>query len=360
MGSDSTRMPPGQILAWQPGHGAAISPEGFPWELEPGTDIVLQLHLNPTGKPEGLRASVGLYFTDRPATQKLHKLALVSMALDIPAGAARHTVEDRFTLPVDAHVLAVLPHAHYLGRAVEGTAKLPDGSTRTLIRIGDWDFNWQTDYKFSTPLQLPKGTELTMRWTFDNSAANPRNPSNPPKPVRYGAQSSDEMAELWLQLLCRPQDLAALESADGLHALWQILAGEELAVRINPANAVARYNLGRALFASANRARATAEFLEALRLDPKHELAHYNLGVIAQMESRPGEAIQEFRAALAVNPDNAEVHGSLGFVHAGLRQIDEAEAEFTIALRLNPADKGAAEMLRRLKEFKASRPPAKN
>ena len=359
MASESAMMPTGQFLSWQPGHGPCVSPDGFPWILEPGTDLVLQVHMNPTGKPEALKASVGLYFADKPPAQTLFKMQLVNLNIDIPAGASRHVVEDRFMLPVDVQIFAVLPHAHYLARDVEGTARLPDGSTQALIRIRDWDFNWQTDYKFRTPLQLPRGTELTMRWTFDNSAANPRNPNNPPKPVRYGAQSSDEMAELWVQLLCRPKDLAALESAADTHLGKQMLAAEETAVRRNPADALARFNLGLVHLNTGNNAAAAAQFRESLRLDPKQDRPHYNLAMVAKLEGRLDEARREFEAALAINPNNPRVHGNLGLLLADLQELDEAEKHFVSALRLDPGDTRAAEMIRRIREFKASSAPAK-
>ena len=359
MASDGTAMPEGQFLSWQPGHGACVSPDGFPWVLEPGTDLVLQIHMNPTGKTEPLRLSVGLYFADKPAAAKLFKLPMMSLTLDIPANAPRHVVEDRFVLPVDVQVMGLLPHAHYLAREVEGTARLPDGSTQPLIRISQWDFNWQTDYKFRTPVQLPKGTELTMRWVFDNSTANPHNPSNPPKRVRFGAQSSDEMAELWLQLLCRPSELAALDDAEHDHMYRQMLVAEELAVKQEPTNAEAYLRLGLVQLNGGNRPAAVAAFKDSLRLNPKQDRPHYNLGALARMEGRIDEARKEFGAAIALNPDNARAHGSLGLILAEAQELDLAESHFATALRVNPADKVAAEMLRRLKELKASPAPAK-
>src|SRR6185369_4541371 len=88
---------------------------------------------------------------------------------------------------------------------VRGDATLPDGSTRTLIAIRDWDFRWQHVYRFETPLHLPKGTRLSMRYTYDNSAANPRNPEQPPRRARWGQRSSDEMGDLWIQALTRSE-----------------------------------------------------------------------------------------------------------------------------------------------------------
>jgi hypothetical protein len=89
-------------------------------------------------------------------------------------------------LPVDVEVQAVQPHAHYRARQISGTATLPDGTTKPLIQIEDWDFRWQQVYRYVKPFWLPRGTTLSMRYTFDNSSANPRNPQQPPS-ARCGA-----------------------------------------------------------------------------------------------------------------------------------------------------------------------------
>src|SRR5205823_5124479 len=86
---------------------------------------------------------------------------------------------------------------------LEGYATLPDGSRRMLIRIPDWDPNWQAVYPYRSPVFLPKGTIVSMRFHYDNSGGNPRNPNSPPKEVVGGNQSTDEMAQLWLQVLAR-------------------------------------------------------------------------------------------------------------------------------------------------------------
>src|SRR5206468_3940199 len=102
------------------------------------------------------------------------------------------------------------PHAHYLAHQVQGFARLPDGTTQTLISIPDWDLQWQHVYRFEIPVSLPKGTTVSMRYVYDNSAANRRNPSHPPKHIYWGQTSEDEMADLWLQLQTHSERDAAL------------------------------------------------------------------------------------------------------------------------------------------------------
>ena len=161
--------------------------------------------MQPSGKPEAVSPSIGLYFGDQAPTRTPAMLRLGRQNIDIPAGDARYTVSDSYLLPVDVEVEAVQPHAHYRLRDVHGVATLPDGTTKALIDIKDWDFRWQHVYRFVTPLRLPKGTRLSMQYTYDNSAANARNPQRPPARARWGQRSSDEMGDLWIQVLTRDE-----------------------------------------------------------------------------------------------------------------------------------------------------------
>src|SRR5262249_45502657 len=139
---------------------------------------------------------------------------LCSLSIAIPPGADAYPLADNLILPVDVDVLAVLPHTHYLGKTLEGLAVFPGGARQRLLYIPDWDFNWQGDYRYSRPVHLPAGTVLQMRYVYDNSSANPRNPNQPPKEVLYGPQSSDEMGELWFQVQTRnTNDLSRLAEA---------------------------------------------------------------------------------------------------------------------------------------------------
>ena len=109
--------------------------------------------------------------------------------LDIPAGDKDFVIRDSYTLPVAIDAVGVGAHAHYLGKKLKMTATLPDGEVKTLLCISDWDFAWQDRYFFKVSVPLPKGTRLDAEIHWDNSAANPRNPSNPPDRASHGASS---------------------------------------------------------------------------------------------------------------------------------------------------------------------------
>jgi hypothetical protein len=209
-------LPGSGLGGWTPGSSPAEYPPDAPATLHPHTDLVIQLHLHPTGRPQQERSSVGLYFTDRKPTNHLMDVALTSRAIDIPPGDAAYKVRDHFTMPVDVRMMGIIPHAHYICKDMKGWAILPDGRKQWLIWIRDWDFNWQEQYHYAEPFVLPEGTRVEMEFTYDNSEGNPRNPNHPPRRVRWGGGTTDEMAGLHLQVMpVRPDDAEELG-----RALW--------------------------------------------------------------------------------------------------------------------------------------------
>ena len=156
--------PDSHFLFWKPGSPPYVEPDGMALRLDKSTDLVLNTHFQPSGKPELIQPTLGLYFTDKPAT--MHPILLQldnDRMLDIPPGEKSFLVTDDFTLPVDASVLAIYPHAHYLGKDMLAIATLPDGTKKTLIHIGNWDLNWQAVYRYAEPVDLPAGTTISMR-----------------------------------------------------------------------------------------------------------------------------------------------------------------------------------------------------
>ena len=109
-----------------------------------------------TGKAEEDQSSIGLYFADKPPTKHLVDIGLSSRHIDIPAGETNYKVHDHFTIPVDVDAVGIIPHAHYICRKVEGWAILPDGKRISLLRIDDWDFNWQDQYRYTQPTAPPR------------------------------------------------------------------------------------------------------------------------------------------------------------------------------------------------------------
>ena len=236
----SATVPDGQFFSWQPGKVPMGGDDSRAWTLRPGSWLLIQLHLQTTGKPESVQSEVGFYFSDTPGTDITYKLGLSSYALDIPAGETNHVAEDAFVLPVDTELLAILPHAHYIAREMQAVASLPNGTNLWLLNIPQWDFNWQGEYWYENPIKLPAGTRVGMRYFYDNSTNNLANPSVPPKPVAYGLQSTDEMAELWMIFRTESaENRQKINDAALPKIAREVIAYNEILLRRNPGDAVA-------------------------------------------------------------------------------------------------------------------------
>ena len=335
----SAQTPAGHFLSWQPGKMPTTNPDELAWKLEKDTDLILQMHLRPTGKPEVIRPSVGFYFANHPPTKTPFKFGLWTHDIDIPAGAANHTVRESYVTPVDLEVLRVLPHAHYLGKQLHGFATLPDGTQQWLIRIDNWDFNWQGDYAYTKPIFLPKGSTISMLYTYDNSTNNARNPNQPPKHVRYGVNSSDEMGELWLQVLPRNAGDAALLEKDYQPKVFNsCISFNNYVLSLDPNNAKAHTEIGKASLFLGRPDDALKYLRRAIELKPGDDEAHYYLGLLLRMGSQLAEAKAEFQTAILSNPDHAKAHGNLGLILFEEGNLAEAELHLESALRLNPED----------------------
>ena len=346
-------FPPGHLLTWTPGVVPSPEPPGLAWVLEPDTDLVLQIHMQRTGKAETLQPVAGFYFTNQAPSQTAYLLGLISQVIDIPAGEKNHVVERSFVLPVGVKAISIMPHAHYLGKTVEGFATLPDGTRRWLIRIQDWDFNWQGQYHYAEPVFLPKATTITMRISYDNSADNPRNPHRPPQRVGYGPQSTDEMGELWLQVIpVNPGDLPLLAREYQRWGLRETVTFFENWLRTNPNNATAHSELGKALGPLGREEEAFLQFQTAARLDPALPEPHYYLGMMLLNQGRLTEASIEFTEAIRLKPDYGRAHDGLGLSMMGMGKPDAAETHFKEALRINPSDAIARGKLRELGDGK--------
>jgi mono/diheme cytochrome c family protein len=188
----------GGLGAWAPGASPLMFPLGTGIRIAKGSRIVMQVHystLDATASGAPLtpdRTSLGLYLSPVPLSQ-ITILPIVNFSFQIPAGARNHEVHAFLSIPIDAELVNIGPHMHLLGRDATVTARFPNGTSRNLIEIDDWDFHWQGIYTYREPIVLPAGTMLELVAHYDNSTDNPRNPNNPPVDVRWGERTVDEM-----------------------------------------------------------------------------------------------------------------------------------------------------------------------
>jgi tetratricopeptide (TPR) repeat protein len=315
-------------------------------------------------------------------------------ALDIPPGEKNFLVTDSLTLPVDVDLLAIYPHAHYLGKDMLALANLPNGTSERLIHIKQWDLNWQAVYRFAKPVYLPKGTVISMKYSYDNSDGNRANPNHPPRRVTAGNRARDEMAHLWLQVLPhevlphevppgQSQDAAIdprmllqeglarhnieKDSADfdahyNLAAMLQA-RGEleeavkeyESALRVRPRDAIVNNALGGAFLAAGRVDEAILRLGRAVKDRPDYFDAHYNLGNALASKGDFSAAAVQFRTATRLRPDDADAEANLGSALVKTGNISEAKSHYLRALRLNPSHTLAHENLQELEQRRVSR-----
>ena len=333
----SAVYPDGHFLGWTPGQVAPFLPKGLSWTLNPGTDLVVELHLVPDGKVEAIQPAIGLYFTGDPPGRTPTMLRLGKQSIDIPAGERAYTIADSFVLPVDVEVEAVQPHAHNRARQIKGTATLPDGTTKPLIYIKDWDFRWQHVYRYAHPFSLPAGTTVAMEYIYDNSAGNPRNPRVPPERVLWGQRTTDEMGDLWIQMLTRDErDRQALTAAMLPKELIEDVTGYEVMLRRDPSNAQFQDDAGVLYLKLGRPLQAAAHFEASVKLKPGSAAAHFNFGTALALAARPNEALAELVRALEIKPDYPQAHNNLGDILMRTDHVEQAVAHFREALRLDP------------------------
>lgn len=186
-------IPDNSLGGWAPGLMPARKPAGTGYRLKPGSRIVMQVHYHKTGKEEIDQTKIGLYFAKEKVDTPLEIAWLANPLLNIPAGAENHRVVQNIPIPVNVTLYSLMPHMHLLGQQMKATWVKPDGSEQVLIQIDDWDFNWQLEYTLKEPLLIPAGSRLRIEAVYDNSTNNPYNPSNPPRTVRWGEETTDEM-----------------------------------------------------------------------------------------------------------------------------------------------------------------------
>jgi hypothetical protein len=212
--------PDGELGFWTAGSVPTPLPEGIGYSLARQSDVILQIHYHPSGKPEVDRTRIGVYFAKTPIKQVLHWNDASSFDFVLAPGQSDIEVKASWFVPVDVEALAVSPHMHQLGKDMRMTMTDPDGRTRDLIHIPEWDPSWQNTYFFEKPISMPRGTVVNVIAHFDNSD-HERNPSRPPKPVRSGYTVYDEMCVGYIAVVKKGQDLTVPGTMDNLFWTFQ-------------------------------------------------------------------------------------------------------------------------------------------
>jgi len=209
-GDSEAGMSDGAIGGYVPGLPAARLAPGRAIFLPAGSDIVLQVHYNATGKATTDRTKVGIVFAKKDVVERSFQIGVVNPTFVIPPGEADYPVNADITVDTDVRVLGFTPHMHLRGKSFEFRAVFPDGTREVLLRVPKYDFMWQLTYDLAEERVFPKGTKFEATATFDNSENNKFNP-DPKASVRFGDQTWDEMMVGFIDIAIKPDmDLAKL------------------------------------------------------------------------------------------------------------------------------------------------------
>ena len=263
--------PDGQFIGWAPGRGPIRIPGRHAMAARSRRRSRRRTaHIAPEEARRDPTRFIALYLTTTPPTPVARHRHDESEEPSTFRRKADYTITDSYELPVSVDLLSVYPHAHYLGKDMLVTAAMTDGSTKVLLHVSQWSFHWQQDYRYANPIPLAAGTRITMKYTYDNSNANEDNPHKPPVRVQLGPKSTDEMAQLGLQLLPKSRADAArlVEAFDERDVLANIELGE-MRVKEHPDNADAQALLGASYLEADRFADAQPHLEAAVRLDPR-------------------------------------------------------------------------------------------
>jgi len=182
------------VSGFVPGVRATVAPADAALVIPAGCDIAVQVHYVRTGKLETDSSRVGIWLARQPPRKVMNMIYLSGEFAVVPPGVTDFRVRGSYTLPRDADFVGVVPHAHQLARWVEIKAHLPGEKQPLLVlRVPQWDYNWQSPYDLEKPRRFPAGTRFEAECAYDNSAANPRNPFDPPQNVWHNETIHDEM-----------------------------------------------------------------------------------------------------------------------------------------------------------------------
>jgi len=182
----------GRLVGWAPGEAPLILRPGQAKLIKAGSVLIFQVHYTTNGVAGKDRTSVGLIFSREPVEKRVITAGAVGRNLAIPPGDPNYEVKSSFTFKEDSHIDSLHPHMHMRGKDFLYRLVYPDGTSKILLSVPRWDFNWQMTYFFKEPVAAPKGSRLECVAHYDNSVNNKFNP-DPTKLVQWGPQTWDEM-----------------------------------------------------------------------------------------------------------------------------------------------------------------------
>lgn len=207
-GNDDSILSQKQYPGYVPGQKPLLYPDGVGQVLQAGADVVIQLHYAPWSVDEYDQSKINIFFADEQELiereVETHIMVpfqeVINADFFIPANQKRE-FHGIWNVSKDVSFMGLSPHMHLLGQHWEVYLEHADGKIENLIRINKWDFNWQGGYSFRKYITAKAGAKIHAIASYDNTASNPNNPSNPPQFVTWGEGTEDEMYYLPLNFV---------------------------------------------------------------------------------------------------------------------------------------------------------------
>ena len=201
---DTSALPSDFLVGYAPGQPAEILQPSQAKLIKAGSDIVFEVHYTPNGKPVMDRTKLGLVLAKDPPKKRVQTLSAVNGTFKIPPGDPNYRVDASFEIRKPVTLASIHPHMHARGKDFEYRVVFPNGETRTILRVPQYNWHWQLWYNLAEPIDLPPGARIECTAHFDNSKNNLENP-DPSKTVIWGQQSWDEMMVGFFNLVYDPK-----------------------------------------------------------------------------------------------------------------------------------------------------------
>ena len=337
----SAEYPDGHFLGWTPGQVAPLVQPELAWTLEPGSDLVVQLHMQPSGAVEEVRPEIGFYFSDRAAARaRRRSCASARRASTSRRAKSRYVIRDSYVLPVDVELLAVQPHAHYRAQGdPRHRDACPTARRARVMHIKDWDFRWQHVYRqddADSRCRRARGCRwIHLRQLGRRTSRNPRAAAGarvlgPALEATRWATSGSSCSRR------TTRDRARLNAEITAKMTGEDIVGYETMLKVTPNDAELHDDVALLYLGLGFAANAVRHFQASAALKPESAPAHFNLGTALAQAGRFDDSVTAFRDALSRRPDYALAHGNLGRVLLVKGDVGEALKHLQEAVRLDP------------------------
>jgi hypothetical protein len=193
------------LYGWVPGNDKISFPQGTGVKLNANSDFLLNMHYAPSPVPDTDQSEIQLFFAKGNIEREVRNFTLRENDISNKPFLIKANQKATFFISkkIDKamSLISVMPHMHLIGKTFRAFVITPNGEVINLVKIDNWEFNWQMTYQFNTLLKVPVGSTIIIEGTYDNTAENPENPNSPPHDIAYGWGTKDEMFNLVLYYL---------------------------------------------------------------------------------------------------------------------------------------------------------------